>query len=167
VVVGLGDAFTRKSRELLAQDYLPKIERSIGGLNDDDIWWRPNAASNSIGNLMLHLRGNVAMWIVGGVGGRPFKRDRDREFDERRPIVRGELLARLQAVTSEAAEIIGALDDRRLLDVTQIQGYEVTILEAVYHVVEHFGMHTGQIILLAKARLGHDLALWTPRPPPP
>jgi hypothetical protein len=48
------------------------------------------------------------------------------------------------------------------MDTRRIQGYEVTVLEAVYHVVEHFGMHTGQIILLAKMYSGEDLKLWAP-----
>ena len=76
-----GGAFLKKSRKLLLQDFLPKIERAVSVLNDDDIWWRPNDASNSVGNLLLHLSGNVTMWIVGGVGSRPFERNRQQEFD--------------------------------------------------------------------------------------
>lgn len=156
----VGRTFIEKSRRLLVADYVPKIERCVQRLGDEDVWWRPNEASNSIGNLILHLCGNVTMWMVGGVGGRPFERDRQQEFDERTPLPAAELLGRLRAVVREADEVLRSLDDAALLSRRQIQGYDVSTLEAIYHVVEHFGMHTGQIILLSKARTGEDLGLW-------
>jgi uncharacterized damage-inducible protein DinB len=156
------EGFLLKSRSLIGSDYLPKIERCLERLDDDDVWWRPNEASNSIGNLVLHLCGNVTQWIIGGVGGRPYERHRQQEFDERTHIAAGELLRRLRAVVEEADEVMSELDAKALLTSRQIQAYDVTVLEAVYHVVEHFGMHTGQIILLSKARTGADLKLWQP-----
>src|SRR5918992_1898960 len=94
--------FVDKSRNLISSDYVPKIERCLDHLSDADIWWRPNEVSNSIGNLILHLCGNVTMWILGGVGNQPFERHRQQEFDERRKIPSRELLERLRAVTREA-----------------------------------------------------------------
>jgi uncharacterized damage-inducible protein DinB len=156
----VGRAFLEKSRKLVLSDFVPKIERCLHRLGDEDIWWRPNEASNSIGNLVLHLCGNVTLWILGGVGGLPVERNRQREFDERDQIPAAELLGRLRAVTERADEVLLSLDDRTLMASRQIQSYDVTVLEAIYHVVEHFGMHTGQIILLCKARTGKDLKLW-------
>jgi uncharacterized damage-inducible protein DinB len=156
----IGRAFLDKSRKLVLSDFVPKIERCLERLGDDDIWWRPNEASNSIGNLVLHLCGNVTMWLIGGVGGRPFERNRQQEFDERRRIPAAELLGRLRTVIEQADEVLLSLDDASLMSRRRIQSYDVTVLEAVYHVVEHFGMHTGQIILLSKARTGEDLKLW-------
>ena len=156
----IAPVFVDKSRNLLLSDYLPKIESCLARLSAEDVWWRPNGASNSIGNLMLHLQGNVTQWIVGGLGNRPFERHRQGEFDERRQLPSSAVFARLKAVTEEAADIIGAMDNAALLERYRIQSYDVTALEAIYHVVEHFGMHTGQIILLAKARTGQDLQLW-------
>jgi len=156
-------AFLAKSCSLLVSEYLPKIERCLEHLTDEDVWWRPNDASNSIGNLMLHLRGNVTQWIIGGVGGQARERRRQQEFDERTRIPASELLAKLKAVLAEADEVIRGLDADALLSRRQIQDYDVTVLDAIYHVVEHFGMHTGQIILLTKARTGTDLKLWQPR----
>ena len=155
-----GGAFLKKSRKLLLQDFLPKIERAVSVLNDDDIWWRPNDASNSVGNLLLHLSGNVTMWIVGGVGSRPFERNRQQEFDERTHISATELLRRLRATLEQADEVLSFVTEADLLSRRQIQSYDVTVLDAIYHVVEHFAMHTGQIILLSKARTGNDLKLW-------
>jgi uncharacterized damage-inducible protein DinB len=157
--------FLDKSRALLTTDYLVKIERCLERIGEEDVWWRPNEASNSIGNLILHLCGNVTMWIIGGVGRRPFERHRQQEFDERRAIPATELLARLRSVVSDADDVIGGVTSSELLARRQIQGYDVSVLEAIYHVVEHFGMHTGQIILLSKARTGEDFSLWRPVEP--
>ncbi len=155
-------AFLDKSRSLITADYVPKIERCVDRLSDADIWWRPNEASNSIGNLMLHLCGNMCMWIIGGVGELPFERHRQREFDERKRIPAAELLNRLTGIVQEADEVLNAVKPVDLLSRRAIQGYDVTVLEAVYHVVEHFSMHTGQIIVLSKARIDSDLKLWVP-----
>ena len=154
-------AFLHKSRELLAE-YREKIDRSLAPLSDNDVWWRANDRSNSIGNLALHLCGNVTQWIAGGVGRRPYERLRQQDFDERRALPKTELLQRLGAVVATADEVLAELDPAALTEPRRIQGYDVTVLEAVYHVVEHFSMHTGQIILLAKARTGIDLGLWRP-----
>jgi uncharacterized damage-inducible protein DinB len=151
--------FIDKSRGLLTSDYVPKVGRCLEGLSDEDVWWRPNEASNSIGNLILHLCGNVRQWIIGSVGGREFERRRQEEFDERGPLPSGELWSRLKSVVDEADEVLAGLDAGALARREQIQGYDVSVLEAVYHVVEHFGMHTGQIIYLSKMRGGRDLAL--------
>lgn len=154
--------FLDKSRRLLMSDYLPKIERCLERVSDEDVWWRPNEASNCIGNLVLHLVGNVTQWIIGGVGKRAYERHRQQEFDERRTLPRKELLVQLKTVVKEAEEIIGDQDAGSLLSRRRIQGYDVAVLEAIYHVVEHFGMHTGQIIMLTKLRGGEDLKLWQP-----
>jgi len=158
-------AFLDKSRRLITSEYVPTIERCLDALANDDIWWRPNEASNSIGNLVLHLCGNVTMWILGGVGRLPFERDRQQEFNERRKISAAELRSRLRSVVRQADEVVGNVGSDELLSRRKIQGYDVTVLEAIYHVVEHFGMHTGQIIMLSKSRLGQPLNLWEPPPP--
>jgi uncharacterized damage-inducible protein DinB len=155
-------AFLQNSASLLASDFLPKIERCLEHLTDEDVWWRPNEASNSIGNLLLHLCGNVTQWIIGGVGGQTRERRRQQEFDERTRIPARELRAKLRAVVEEADAVLRGFDANALLGRRQIQDYDVTVLEAIYHVVEHFSMHTGQIILLTKARTGEDLNLWRP-----
>jgi len=154
--------FLSKSSSLLRSEYLPKIERCLERLSDDDVWSRPNEASNSIGNLLLHLRGNVTQWVIAGVGGRTRDRRRQQEFDERNRIPTAELLAGLRAAVEEADEIIRGLDIAALGSRRAIQDYDITVLEAIYHVVEHFSMHTGQIILMTKARTGEDLRLGRP-----
>jgi uncharacterized damage-inducible protein DinB len=157
--------FVQHSRSLLTDDYLPRIERSVAVLSDEDVWWRSNAASNSVGNLILHLCGNVTEWIIGGVGQRPYERHRQQEFDARESLSASGLLARLNAVVFEADAVLAGLEPSSLVARRHIQGYDVSVLEAIYHVVEHFSMHTGQIIVIAKARSGADLKLWQPPTP--
>jgi uncharacterized damage-inducible protein DinB len=157
--------FLEKSRNLLTSDYVPKIERCLDLLTDEDVWWRPNDTSNSIGNLILHLCGNVTMWIIGGVGKLPFDRNRQLEFDERRPIPSAELRHRLRSVVAQADAVLKEVDSTEMLSPRHIQGYDVNVLEAIYHVVEHFSMHTGQIILISKARVAQDFKLWEAKKP--
>ena len=145
-------AFIAQSRRFLSEDYLPKIERCLDALSEEDVWWRANESSNSIGNLLLHLAGSTRAWIVGVAGGSPSPRDRQREFDERERIPRAELIARLRQTLADADEALARLDAGTLLERRQARDEEVTVLLAIYHAVEHFSMHTGQIIMLAKTR---------------
>jgi uncharacterized damage-inducible protein DinB len=156
----IGQAFITRCRHHFAEDFLPKIERCLELHSDEQIWWRANPQSNSIGNLLLHLSGNVRQWIVSGIGGVIDARDRDAEFAERAIIPRDELLARLKQTLSEADRALANFRSDRLLERMQIQGSEVIALEAILHVVEHFSMHTGQIILMSKMFAEVDLGFY-------
>jgi uncharacterized damage-inducible protein DinB len=151
--------FVDVSRSFLTSDYLPKIERCLDALTDDDVWWRANDESNSVGNLLLHLDGSTRAWIVNVVGGAHTPRNRQREFDEREPIPRAQLLARLKETIAEADAVLVRLSPEALLDRKRSGSEDVTVLWAVYHAVEHFSMHTGQIVMLAKMRAGSELDL--------
>jgi uncharacterized damage-inducible protein DinB len=152
--------FITKARSLLSDEYLPKIERCLADLSDDEVWWRANPESNSIGNLLLHLAGNARQWIVSGVGGRADDRVRQQEFDEQAGIERAALLTRLRQTIEDVDGVLAEFDPARILEERRIQGDDVTVLEAVFHVVEHFAMHTGQIILLTKMLKGADLKFY-------
>jgi len=153
-------AFISKSRSLLCDEYLPKIELCLEKLTDEQIWWRPNPESNSIGNLLLHLSGNARQWIICGVGGQFDDRVRAEEFSQHSDIPAGELLAALKRTLAEVDDVLLRLDSKHILERRRIQGYDVTVLDAVFHVVEHFSMHTGQIILLAKLLKGADMGFY-------
>ena len=133
------------------REYLTKIRLAVSVLDDRVVWSRPNEQSNSIGNLMLHLAGNARQWIVSGVGGSPDVRNRQSEFDQRAPLPVTELIDRLEQTISDVDRVLASLSPADLHTRRVIQANDVTVLEAIYHVVEHFSMHTGQIILLAKA----------------
>jgi uncharacterized damage-inducible protein DinB len=155
-----GQAFIERSRHYLSSDYLPKIRRCLDRLSDEEIWWRPNDASNSVGNLMLHLAGNIRQWVVSGIGKAPDVRERQTEFDERGGVSGPELLGHLEEVLTEVDGVLADLPASELSATRVIQGLEVTVLDALYHVVEHFSMHTGQIIYYTKSRSGGDLGFW-------
>ena len=151
--------FIAQSRACLSSDYLPKIERCLEVLSDEDVWWRAGEGSNSIGNLLLHLEGSTRTWIISVSGGAHSPRDRPQEFDEREHIPSSELMARLRQTLAEADDVLARLDAGVLLERRQSPWEEVTVLWAVYHAVEHFSMHTGQIIMMSKMRSGGDLRL--------
>lgn len=153
-------AFIVKARSLLGEEYLPKIERCLEKLSDEEVWWRANEESNSIGNLLLHLAGNARQWIVCGVGDHVDERVRQQEFDERRLLSRGEVLARIKDTLAEVDAVLADFDITRILEQRRIQGCDVTALDAIFHVVEHFSMHTGQIILLTKIIKGVNLKFY-------
>jgi uncharacterized damage-inducible protein DinB len=121
------------------------------------VWWRPNQASNSIGNLMLHLNGNVRQWLVASFNKLEDNRDRPTEFDAPELLLAAALVETLDATLQEAAKVLSRLTAADLLAEYDIQGYHVTGLYAVYQVVEHFAMHYGQILYITKNLCGKDL----------
>lgn len=153
---GPGRGFLRTSRSKLRSEYLPKIRRCLDRLDRADVWWRPNPASNSIGNLLYHLAGNTRQWIVAGVGGAEDVRERSREFD-RAGGDPEEAFGHLESTVEEACGVLGSLEPGRLSEPRTVQGQDVTVLGAVYHVVEHFSGHTGQILYVTKLRTGRTL----------
>src|SRR5690242_595348 len=153
-------AFINHASNFLSGDYLPKIECCLEKLTDEEIWWRANEESNSIGNLILHLCGNARQWIVCGIGSAPDARNRDAEFEQRNVIPRSDLLALLRSTLSDVQTTLESIDPATLLEYRKIQGNDVDILEAVFHVTEHFSMHAGQIFLLTKMLTGRDLQFY-------
>jgi uncharacterized damage-inducible protein DinB len=149
------DASVRRLRQ-----YRDRIRTCIAQLTPEQVWSRGSSHLNAAGNLLLHLNGNVRQWIVSGVGGAPDHRDRDSEFAALDGAAGPALVDSLSATVEEACRVIELLTPRQLLEHRRIQAYEVTVLEAVYHVVEHFALHTGQIILLTKWHAGEDLGFY-------
>ncbi len=141
----------------MAKENLPHIAECLQHLSEEEIWWRPNSASNSAGNLVLHLCGNVRQWIIAGLGGVEDRRERDREFAERGPIPGQALVTQLRRTIRDACRVIGRLSDESLTRKYTIQGYHVTGLDAAFRVAEHFGYHTGQIIYITKLKRARDL----------
>jgi len=146
-----------EARRVLVEIYPPRINRCLQLLSAEEIWWRPNRASNSVGNLILHLQGNVRQWIIAGLGGQVDRRERDREFAETGPIARRALVAGLRKSVKEADQVLTAIGEPDLLRKFSVQGYNVTGLQVLCHVAEHFAFHAGQIIFVTKLKRGEDL----------
>jgi uncharacterized damage-inducible protein DinB len=150
------DCSTRRLTQLAS-----RVQDCLARLSPEQIWARGGENENAVGNLVLHLCGNVRQWIVSGVGGAADRRDRDTEFAARGNAPAGELAARLDAAIRDATAVVSSASAARLGERIQIQGYDVTVLEAVYHVVEHFAGHTGQIIFATKMLTGEDLGYYS------
>jgi uncharacterized damage-inducible protein DinB len=160
--LSIGEAFLAESRHTLAGS-LKKIVHCLEQLEDDDLWWRQHESHNSIQNVVLHLRGNVRQWIVHGVGGEPDVRHRPSEFSDRQPLARADLLARLQETLAQADRALAGFPPERLLESRRIQGFETTVLAAVFEAVSHFVGHTHQIVYITRLRLGHAYRFqWAP-----
>ena len=141
--------------------YTGRIEDCLGRLSADQIWTRNSDNENAVGNIVLHLCGNVRQWIIAGVGGAPDVRDRDSEFAARGGLAPADLAAKLKTTIAEAAQVIRSVPAERLKERKVIQKvYDQTVMEAIYHVVEHFAQHTGQIIFATKLLTGQDLGYY-------
>jgi DinB family protein len=158
--VELAPLFLSFSRRKLLEQYWPRLRACVEPLSEEQVWWRPNEASNSIGNLILHLNGNVTQWLVVSFNRGTDKRDRPAEFNATGGITAAALLERLGATIENAGHVLEGLTASELGAPYEIQGYHVTGLDAVYQVVEHFGLHYGQIVLLTKILAGKDLGFY-------
>jgi len=149
------DFSSTKLRELAS-----RIDTCLAQLTEEQVWARGGENENAVGNLVLHLCGNVRQWIIASIGGEPDTRQRDREFGARGDMPVADLRRRLSTTAAQAGAVIAGVPADRLTQRLVIQGYDVSILEAIYHVVEHFANHTGQIIFVTKMRTGTDLGFY-------
>jgi hypothetical protein len=152
--------FLEYSRWKLEDEYWPRLRGCVESLTDEQVWWRPNAASNSVGNLLMHLEGNVRQWLVAAFDRAADLRDRPAEFAAAGGVPRRVLLDRLGVTISEASRVLAQLTTADLTAAMVIQGYTVTGLDAVYQVIEHFGLHYGQIVYVTKMLRGEDLGFY-------
>jgi hypothetical protein len=145
---------------------LDRIKHCLGQLTDGQVWHRSRPDLNSIGNLILHLCGNLRQWIVSGVGGAADVRNRPAEFAEQGPIPREELLRRLESAVGEARRVLTGVDARQLAEVRRIQGFDVTGAAAIFDSVPHFRGHTQEIVHMTRLQLGDAYQFaWTPTTP--
>ena len=154
------DLFLDFSRHKLLDQYWPRLRACVESLSEEQVWWRPNDASNSIGNLVLHLNGNVTQWLIAPFQRLQDNRDRPAEFARKDGIAPEELVAILEKTMSSAATVFAKLTRDDLHAHFDIQGYHVTGLDAVYQVVEHFGLHYGQISYITKLLRESDLGFY-------
>jgi uncharacterized damage-inducible protein DinB len=137
-----------------------RIDYCLERLSPEQIWWRGSDEANAVGNLVLHLDGNVRQWIISSVGGVPDRRDRDAEFNARGDVDAATLRSMLKDTVDEAIRVIEAVTMARLSEMIKVQGYDKSVLEVIYHVIEHFSMHTGQILYITKLLRNEDLGFY-------
>jgi uncharacterized damage-inducible protein DinB len=154
----LQDEF-KKNCNFRLDESLRMIEQSFVFINETDVWKKPNPSLNSIGNLILHLCGNMTQYVLSGVGGFPDERDRNAEFEET-GFTKDELLIKLRIIVRQVQNVIEMSSTESLLMVRSIQGFELSGLGAVLHAVEHFSYHTGQIAFWIKYLKNQDLGFY-------
>ncbi|QDT14745.1 DinB family protein [Alienimonas californiensis] len=142
------------------RDQAAQIDRCVRLLSEEQVWERANDVSNSIGNLVLHLTGNVRQWAGEGLGGVAFDRDRPAEFARRDPLPADELLSGLHAAIDAACTALERLSPAELAAERTIQGRQISGVAAAVHVTEHFTGHVAQIVVYTKLLTGQDLSLY-------
>ncbi len=138
----------------------PRIAKCLAELSEDEVWHRPNESSNSIGNLILHLCGNITQYIISSIGGETDNRVRDEEFAATGGFTIAELLNKLETTVLKAVTVIKNCDEESLLKVRNVQGFTYSGIGIIIHVTEHYSYHTGQIALLTKMMKNKDLGFY-------
>jgi uncharacterized damage-inducible protein DinB len=152
--------FLTSAADKLAEN-LERIEACLTKLPPHALWARDSESENAVGNLLLHLEGNVRQWILSGIGAGLDERDRPGEFSARTGANSSVLFAKLRGTVGEALALLRSLPHRQLAEEVSIQGDDTTVLSAIFHVVEHFSGHTYQIILMTKRFTGKDLGFYS------
>ena len=141
----------------LIEESVPRIKKCLSKLSQEDIWRRPNKETVSVGNLVLHLCGNVSQWVLSGLGNAPDTRERDREFSETGGISADKLMEDMEGLMQKVSDVLDSLSPADLLEVRRVQGFEETGVAILIHVTEHFSYHTGQITYYVKTNKNIDM----------
>lgn len=153
------EEFTKQSIFRM-QESTTRIEKCLMQLSDEEIWKRPNVSSNSAGNLILHLCGNITQYIISSLGGEPDGRLREEEFSAEGGYTKDELLTKMITTITQAISVIQKINSKELLQQRIVQGFNLTGIGVIIHVVEHYSYHTGQITFLTKLLKNKDLGFY-------
>ncbi|MFQ5604685.1 MAG: DinB family protein [bacterium] len=156
----IANALIVECKRRLRDESLPRLKKCLSQLDDEEVWFRPNSETVSVGNLILHLCGNVRQWIIATLGEKPDVRERENEFLEAGPISKTELVQRLESTLQECLKVLNGLDPSTLLLERTVQGFQETGVSILVHVMEHFSYHVGQISYFTKSRKAVDLQFY-------
>jgi uncharacterized damage-inducible protein DinB len=155
------DQFILEIKKRLFEENVPRLKKCLAQLTETEIWYRPNAHSNSIGNLVLHLCGNVRQWVLSGLGEQADTRKRQQEFDEKGPVPTEKLVQMVDELMHEVERVLDNLSPEMLLEKRDVQVYRETGLSILVHVVEHFSYHVGQMTYFVKWRKDMDIGYYS------
>ena len=150
----------KKQADYRLSESVRMLEICLKGMDREFFWLRVNESTNSIGTLLLHLEGNIRQYIISGLSGRKDNRNRESEFSNSSKEEISQVWGKLSETINEAREIIASCSNERLLSYSLVQGFSLSGLGMVMHVVEHLSYHTGQIAHMVKARRGEDLGFY-------
>lgn len=149
----IGRAFLEESRyrAVKARD---RIDHCLRQLEEDELWWSPGEGSNCVGVIIQHLVGNLRQWIISGVGGEADIRDRPREFRVEEKTPKTVLHARLNDILNQVIGTYSRVDPSQLLQRRRIQGFDESVLGAIYQTMTHLDLHAGQISYITRLKRG-------------
>lgn len=156
----LTTAFIAEIKRRLFEENVPRLKKCLSELTTEQIWYRPNNSSNSIGNLVLHLQGNVRQWVIAGLGKNPDVRKRQEEFDEKGPVSTEKMLTDLDNLMIEVNTILNKVKATDLLEVRNVQAYKESGLSILVHITEHFSYHVGQMTYIVKMLKDKDMGYY-------
>ncbi|MFD2562068.1 DinB family protein [Aquimarina rubra] len=136
------------------------VSISLEQLSEDDTWKRFNESSNSIGNLILHLCGNITQYAIASLGNLEDKRNRDVEFEAKDGFNKEQLLTKLKNTVEEAKRILSDCATSELMRKREVQGFTFSGIGIAIHVTEHLSYHTGQIAFATKQLKNKDLGFY-------
>ena len=140
----------------IIDESMPRIRKCLNELKEEEIWHRPNENTVSVGNLLLHLNGNVRQWILTGIGKQPDIRERDAEFHAEKTVSGSDLYSKLENTMADIVPVLDNIKSEDLVKSENIQGFKETIISMLIHVTEHFSYHVGQITYFVKTRKNID-----------
>lgn len=136
------------------------IQKSLAHISEEQVWQKPNASLNSIGNLVLHICGNMTQYIISSLGETIDKRNRDAEFSGHQEGSKDVLLEKLLETVDTAKRVIFDASMKQLLDQRSVQGFNFSGVGVIIHAVEHYSYHTGQIAFWVKQLKDMDLGFY-------
>jgi hypothetical protein len=151
-----------------------QIRDCLDLLDDEQVWWRPNEQSNSVGNIVLHISGSLNHYLNHNLGGIEYDRDRKAEFAERRPIPKAELLALFDDMVANAVKTFDTFDIEKLAEPSPEPKMHNLIIDDLINIVAHLANHAGQVVWITKMLRGsavdeiwiraHKMHAWPPKP---
>jgi len=160
--MGIGSEFSRQSSSRFSRSF-DRINHAVRQLDDRQIWHRPSPESNSLGIILQHLSGNLRQWVCSAFGGDEYVRVRAAEFTTESRLPKSQLLSTFNQLGDRVQEIVEAVPSASLLDRKRIQGFDETVMSALYDAASHLELHTGQILFIAKLLLGNKYKeYWKP-----
>jgi uncharacterized damage-inducible protein DinB len=155
----LADEFIKQSINYIEAN-TPRIQTCLKELDDNEIWQSPGAACNSVGNLILHLCGNITQYVISALGNTEDNRQREKEFSEKGGYTGIMLFDKLSSTINKATAIIKGLDEDALTRNYSVQGFDLSGIGIIIHVTEHLSYHTGQVAFYTKQLRGKDMGFY-------
>jgi uncharacterized damage-inducible protein DinB len=134
---------------------LARLVRQLDALDDSRLWQVLPGVTNSAGNLLLHLNGNLREFVGRQIGGVPYVRDRPREFAATN-VPRSEMTAALTELASLIPGVIEKMTEARWNETfpENVLGEPQTNRQFVVHLYGHLNYHLGQIDYLRRVLTG-------------